>query len=119
MKTITCSINGVRQKIDASPEKVLLDLLRDDLHLTGAKQSCDRKGQCGACTDMIEDIKYLCICDPTANVIIEVLCSLVKGKSIAEAQSIREEAFSQSLGTADEEMLKRGLTRYLEKAAKG
>ena len=28
---------------------VLIDLLRKDLRLTGAKQSCDRKGQCGAC----------------------------------------------------------------------
>jgi aldehyde oxidoreductase len=28
----------------------LLDLLRNDLHLTAAKQGCDQKGQCGACT---------------------------------------------------------------------
>jgi aldehyde oxidoreductase len=30
-----------------------LDLLREDLRLTGAKQSCDRKGQCGACTVIV------------------------------------------------------------------
>lgn len=36
-----------------SPDKVLLDLLREDLALTGAKQSCDRKGQCGACTVIV------------------------------------------------------------------
>lgn len=34
----------------ASPELVLLDLLREEFHLTGTKQSCDRKGQCGTCT---------------------------------------------------------------------
>jgi aldehyde oxidoreductase len=34
---------------------VLLDLLRDDLDLTGAKQSCDRKGQCGACTVIVNN----------------------------------------------------------------
>ncbi len=32
---------------------ILLDLLRNDLRLTGAKQSCDRKGQCGACTVIV------------------------------------------------------------------
>ncbi len=37
----------------ASPEMVLIDLLRKDLHLTGTKQSCDRKGQCGACTVIV------------------------------------------------------------------
>ena len=37
-----------------TPEQVLIDLLRSDLHLTGAKQSCDRKGQCGACTVIVD-----------------------------------------------------------------
>jgi len=34
-------------------DRVLLDVLREDLKLTGAKQSCDRKGQCGACTVIV------------------------------------------------------------------
>ncbi len=49
MQNITLTINGIQQKINADPEMVLIDLLRNDLHLTGTKQSCDRKGQCGAC----------------------------------------------------------------------
>ena len=49
MQTISLTINGVKQQVTASPEMVLIDLLRKDLHLTGTKQSCDRKGQCGAC----------------------------------------------------------------------
>jgi hypothetical protein len=28
---------------------------------------------------VIDDIKYLCICDPTANVVVEILCILVEG----------------------------------------
>jgi aldehyde oxidoreductase len=32
---------------------VLIDLLRGDLHLTGTKQSCDRKGQCGSCAVIV------------------------------------------------------------------
>lgn len=49
MQNITLTINGVKQQVTASPDMVLIDLLRKDLHLTGTKQSCDRKGQCGAC----------------------------------------------------------------------
>ncbi|MBI5592852.1 MAG: molybdopterin-dependent oxidoreductase [Deltaproteobacteria bacterium] len=49
MKRIGLFINGARHEFVVGPEQVLLDLLRDDLGLTGAKQSCDRKGQCGAC----------------------------------------------------------------------
>ncbi len=49
MQNITLTINGIQHKITAGPEMVLIDLLRNDLHLTGTKQSCDRKGQCGAC----------------------------------------------------------------------
>ncbi|MFA5308675.1 MAG: molybdopterin cofactor-binding domain-containing protein [Dehalococcoidales bacterium] len=54
MKKVTLTINGKKQTVEVSPETVLIDLLRDDLHLTGTKQSCDRKGQCGACTVIVD-----------------------------------------------------------------
>ncbi len=53
MKRITLTVNGVQQQVAASADMVLIDLLREDLHLTGTKQSCDRKGQCGACTVIV------------------------------------------------------------------
>ncbi len=53
MQKVTLTINGVRQEVQANPDMVLIDLLREDLHLTGTKQSCDRKGQCGACTVIV------------------------------------------------------------------
>lgn len=53
-KKITLTINGVQQTILSGPEKVLIDLLRHDLRLTGAKQSCDRQGQCGACVVIVD-----------------------------------------------------------------
>jgi aldehyde oxidoreductase len=53
MPKVSLTINGVKRQVDVGPEKVLLDLLREDLHLTGTKQSCDRKGQCGACTVIV------------------------------------------------------------------
>ena len=71
---------------------------------------------------IIDDIKYLCTCDPTANVVVEILCALVKGKTIQEAEALTEDSFSQALGSKGEEFLKkvtgiiellhRGLARY-------
>ena len=52
-KEIILKVNGVQQQVMANPEMVLIDLLREDLRLTGTKQSCDRKGQCGACTIIV------------------------------------------------------------------
>jgi aldehyde oxidoreductase len=53
MKNVTLTVNGIRRQVSVEPDKVLLDLLREDLGLTGTKQSCDRKGQCGACTVIV------------------------------------------------------------------
>jgi aldehyde oxidoreductase len=53
MQTITLTINGYKRTVKATPDMVLLDYLRKDLRLTGTKQSCDRKGQCGACTVIV------------------------------------------------------------------
>ncbi|MBW1779653.1 MAG: molybdopterin-dependent oxidoreductase [Deltaproteobacteria bacterium] len=53
MKKVHVTINGISRQFVVDTDKVLLDLLREDLHLTGAKQSCDRKGQCGACTVIV------------------------------------------------------------------
>ncbi|MBN2240522.1 MAG: molybdopterin-dependent oxidoreductase [Dehalococcoidales bacterium] len=54
-KKVTLTINGKKQEVTVSPDMVLIDLLRDDMHLTGTKQSCDRKGQCGACTVIVDN----------------------------------------------------------------
>ncbi|UHG94194.1 (2Fe-2S)-binding protein [Spirosoma oryzicola] len=42
-------INGNVHKLSIEPRVTLLDLLREQLHLTGTKKGCDH-GQCGACT---------------------------------------------------------------------
>ena len=53
MKKVNLNVNGRGVQVVADDKLVLLDLLRDILGLTGAKQSCDRKGQCGACTVIV------------------------------------------------------------------
>jgi aldehyde oxidoreductase len=54
LKNVTLTVNGVKRTVAAGPDLVLLELLREQLGLTGTKQSCDRKGQCGACTVIID-----------------------------------------------------------------
>ncbi len=53
MQKVAIKVNGCSRQFVIEPDRVLLDVLRDDLGLTGAKQSCDRKGQCGACTVIV------------------------------------------------------------------
>jgi len=51
--SISLTVNGVQRDIALSdPRVTLLDLLREQLHLTGTKKGCDR-GQCGACTILV------------------------------------------------------------------
>jgi len=46
---LAVEINGISQKLSIEPRVTLLDLLREQLALTGTKKGCDH-GQCGACT---------------------------------------------------------------------
>jgi len=46
---IELTINGKKRKVETTISTRLLDLIRDDLRLTGTKEGCG-KGECGACT---------------------------------------------------------------------
>lgn len=49
MLKVSFVLNGKQIEIETEPNKRLLDLLRDDLNLTGTKEGCSI-GECGACT---------------------------------------------------------------------
>ncbi|MDQ3371069.1 MAG: (2Fe-2S)-binding protein [Myxococcota bacterium] len=49
----TLEVNGASHSVDVSPWKRLLDVLREDLRLTGTKEGCG-EGECGACTVMLD-----------------------------------------------------------------
>lgn len=53
MKEIKFTINGERRKLVVKPNELLLNVIRDDLGLTGTKYGCGT-GECGACTVLME-----------------------------------------------------------------
>jgi xanthine dehydrogenase YagT iron-sulfur-binding subunit len=50
---VSLTINGEARQVSVRPWTTLLDLLREDLDLTGTRKGCDH-GQCGACTVLID-----------------------------------------------------------------
>lgn len=55
MPSITLIVNGEEVTVSAPAERLLLDLLREDLGLTGAKRGCDT-GECGCCTVLLDGL---------------------------------------------------------------
>jgi carbon-monoxide dehydrogenase small subunit len=51
---IAVTINGKPHRLSVAPNRVLADLLREDLQLTGCKIGCDQ-AVCGACTVLVDD----------------------------------------------------------------
>ena len=78
--------------------------------------------------DTIDLMKYLCLCEPTTNVAVEILCKLVKGKPIKEirnltAASISSMAESDGKELLDKskkliELMNKGLDEYQDEAAR-
>lgn len=50
---VDLQVNGTSHTLTVDNRRVLLDVLREDLGLTGAKKGCDH-GQCGACTVLVD-----------------------------------------------------------------
>jgi len=55
---IELRVNGRKHEVAVEPSKLLLDALREDLHLTGSKRGCD-DSSCGACTVQVDGIPML------------------------------------------------------------
>ncbi|NVJ04798.1 (2Fe-2S)-binding protein [Myxococcus sp. AM001] len=56
--SISLTINGAEHALTLSPERTLLDVLREDVRATGTRRGCD-EGSCGACTVLVEGLPVL------------------------------------------------------------
>ena len=50
---VRCNVNGEAKSLHAYPMERLLDVLREQLHLTGTKEGCG-EGECGACSVVVD-----------------------------------------------------------------
>jgi aerobic-type carbon monoxide dehydrogenase small subunit (CoxS/CutS family) len=51
--TLHVTINGTARALDVAPDRRVVDLLREDLGLTGTKEGCG-SGECGSCTILVD-----------------------------------------------------------------
>src|SRR5262245_53776126 len=58
LAAVTVKINGASHMLKVEPRGILLDVLREQLGLNGAKKGCDH-GQCGACTVLVNGRRVL------------------------------------------------------------
>ena len=77
---ITANVNGDAQEFLCDPAATLLDVLRDELGLTGSKEGCG-SGDCGACT-VVLDGQMVCSC--------LVLAAEAEGRMIATIEGVAE-----------------------------
>ncbi len=77
-RRIRFGLNGHPVEVTAPPERILLDLLRDDLRLTGSKRGCDL-GTCGCCTVLVDG-------RPTLSCL--TLVHLVEGREVMTIEGI-------------------------------
>jgi carbon-monoxide dehydrogenase small subunit len=62
---VTLTVNGKKQTITTDPERSLLDVLREELRLTGTKYGCG-EGRCGACSVLMDGERILSCITPVA-----------------------------------------------------
>lgn len=56
--SFSLTLNGAEHALTVAPERTLLDVLREDLRLTGTRRGCD-EGNCGACTVLVDGLPVL------------------------------------------------------------
>jgi len=64
--TVTLTVNGRQRTVTTDPQRPLLDVLREDLGLTGTKYGCG-DGLCGACTVLIDGNRAQSCLTPVAD----------------------------------------------------
>jgi carbon-monoxide dehydrogenase small subunit len=87
-QTFTFSVNGQNQTVESYPMARLLDVLREELQLTGTKEGCG-EGECGACTVQIDgQIVNSCLVPvaQAAGTAIKTIEGVANGEQLHEVQ---------------------------------
>jgi len=78
--TVTFTVNGTERTIATDPDRPLLDVLREELGLTGAKYGCG-EGRCGACSVLLDGQRVPSCVTPV---------SAAEGKTIRTVEGLGE-----------------------------
>lgn len=100
-RLLSLEVNGRRRDVAAADHALLLDVLRDQLALTGTKQGCDG-GECGACTVLVDGQPRLACITLAAQVegrTIETIEGLSEGRGAGGRMNRLQQAFHDKLGT--------------------
>jgi carbon-monoxide dehydrogenase small subunit len=81
LATDTLTVNGEEATVTVPPVKLLIDVLRDDLGLTGTKRGCNQ-GVCGSCTVLLDGepvCSCLCLVATVSNAYVTTIEGLAQG----------------------------------------
>jgi len=90
---LTLQVNGEARTVAAEPHHTLLEVLREDLGLTGTKHGCEL-GECGACTVLVDGVPVLsCLTLPA--LVGEAAVTTVEGLAREESLHPLQTAFAE------------------------
>ena len=83
-------LNGKETSVDAAPDRRVVDLLREDLGLTGTKEGCG-SGECGACTILVNgETRLGCL----------MIAAQLDGQNVTTIEGMAEERTGRALQEA-------------------
>jgi len=83
-------LNGKETSVDAAPDRRVVDLLREDLGLTGTKEGCG-SGECGACTILVNgETRLGCL----------MIAAQLDGQNVTTIEGMGEERTGRTLQEA-------------------
>ena len=86
---IACKVNGTSRRLRVHPMKRVLDVLREDLDLTGTKEGCG-EGECGACTILMDGVPVNSCLVPAAHldgVVVTTIEGVAQGNTLHRLQN--------------------------------
>src|SRR5512141_1638186 len=89
--TITFTVNGQTRTVTTDPKRPLLDVLREDLQLTGTKYGCG-EGQCRACTVLLNGKPVASCVTPVSEAEKQTLLT-IEGLAQGDKLHLLQEAF--------------------------